>query len=97
MTALEALQRQVAESLALLGDRLRLYHIHSATLESGVLGDGRVLRELGRLRSRGLAVGLTVSGPNQADVVRRALDVEADGNGSLAVRVGAKIAAVPLP
>ena len=75
----EALQRQVAESRALLRDRLRLYHIHSATLESGVLGDGAVLRELGRLRSQGLAIGLTVSGPTQADVVRRALDVEVDG------------------
>jgi aryl-alcohol dehydrogenase-like predicted oxidoreductase len=75
----EALQRQAAESRALLGDRLRLYQIHSATLESGVLGDERVLRELCRLRSRGLAIGLTVSGPGQADVVRRALDVEIDG------------------
>jgi aryl-alcohol dehydrogenase-like predicted oxidoreductase len=75
----EALQRQVAESRALLGDRLRLYHIHSATLESGVLEDGPVLRELSRLRSQGLAIGLTVSGPNQADVVRRALDVIVDG------------------
>ena len=75
----EALRRQVAESRALLGDRLRLYNIHSATLESGVFGDGAVLRELSRLRSQGLAIGLTVSGPRQADVVRRALDVAVDG------------------
>jgi aryl-alcohol dehydrogenase-like predicted oxidoreductase len=74
-----ALQRQVAESRAFLGDRLRLYQIHSATLQSGVLGDHPVLGELGRLRSQGLAIGLTVSGPKQADVVRRALDVEVDG------------------
>jgi aryl-alcohol dehydrogenase-like predicted oxidoreductase len=38
-----------------------------------------VLRELGRLRDGGLAVGLTVSGPRQADVIRRALAVELDG------------------
>jgi aryl-alcohol dehydrogenase-like predicted oxidoreductase len=75
----EALQRQVAESRALLGDRLRLYQIHSATLESGVLRDVPVLRELGRLRSQGLAIGLTVSGPRQSDVIRCALDVNVDG------------------
>src|SRR5713101_2098644 len=34
--SVETLRRQVVESRALLGDRLRLYQIHSATLESGV-------------------------------------------------------------
>jgi aryl-alcohol dehydrogenase-like predicted oxidoreductase len=77
--SLEALQRQVAESQALLGDRLRLYQIHSATCESGVLDDRRVLAELARLRADGLHIGLTVSGPKQADVIRRAMDVESDG------------------
>jgi len=73
------LRRQIAESRALLGDRLHLYQIHSATLESGVLDDVHVLGELGRLRSDGLAIGLTVSGPQQGDVIRRALDVHIDG------------------
>ena len=31
------------------------------------------------LGSTGLAIGLTVTGPNQADVIRRALDVSVDG------------------
>src|SRR5262245_57741481 len=35
--SLAMLERQAAESRALLGDYLRLYQIHSATLESGVL------------------------------------------------------------
>ena len=56
------LERQTGESRRLLGSHLRLYQIHSATLESGVLDDDRVLGELGRLRSEGLAIGLTVSG-----------------------------------
>jgi aryl-alcohol dehydrogenase-like predicted oxidoreductase len=73
--SVEILRRQIVESRTLLGDRLRLYQIHSATIESGVLDDGRVLDELGRLQSEGLAIGLTVTGPGQAEVIRRALDV----------------------
>ena len=75
----EALRRQIAESRAILGPRLRLYQIHSATLESGVLDDRQVLGELARLSSDGLAIGLTVSGPRQGDTIFRALDVAIDG------------------
>ncbi len=73
------LRRQAAESRGLLGDRLRLYQIHSATLESGVLDDAEVLAELSSLAGAGLAVGLSVSGPRQSDVIRRALEVRVDG------------------
>jgi aryl-alcohol dehydrogenase-like predicted oxidoreductase len=77
--SVDTLLRQIAESRGLLGGHLRLYQIHSATLESGVLDDVAVLRELARLRSEGLAIGLTVSGPGQADVIGRALDLNVDG------------------
>ena len=77
--SIDTLHRQVAESRALLGDRLQLYQIHSATLESKVLENADVLNELERLRSTGLVIGLTVTGPNQADVIRRALRVSIDG------------------
>jgi aryl-alcohol dehydrogenase-like predicted oxidoreductase len=69
------LHRQVAESRALLGPHLRLYQIHSATLESGVLEDSEVLEELRRLREQGLAIGFSVTGPRQAETTRRALEV----------------------
>jgi aryl-alcohol dehydrogenase-like predicted oxidoreductase len=72
--SLANLRRQVGESRTLLGDRLRLYQIHSATLESGVLDDANVVGELAALRETGLAIGLTVSGPRQADVVRNVLE-----------------------
>ena len=71
--SIETLRRQIVESRSLLGDDLRVYQIHSATLESGVLDDAVVLRELLQLQSNGLVIGLSVSGPNQADVIRRAL------------------------
>jgi len=77
--SLPALRRQLAESRAILGEYLDLYQIHSATLESGVLENREVLAELTTLRASGLAIGLSVSGPRQADVIRRALEVEVDG------------------
>jgi aryl-alcohol dehydrogenase-like predicted oxidoreductase len=77
--SVETLRRQIIESRALIGDRLQLYQIHSATLESKVLENVDVMRELLRLRTSGLVIGLTVTGPNQADVIRRALGVTIDG------------------
>ena len=79
--SVEMLNRQIGESRELLGSRLQLYQIHSATLESGVLDDRRVLTELAQLRAGGLAIGLSVSGPEQGAVIRRALDVQVDGVG----------------
>ena len=77
--SLAALRRQITESRALLGDFLDLYQIHSATLESRVLEDREVLAELNHLRATGLVIGLSVSGPRQAEVIRRALTIEVDG------------------
>jgi aryl-alcohol dehydrogenase-like predicted oxidoreductase len=74
-----AFQRQLAESLAILGDRLKLYQIHSATLESGVLEDDELLAELAALPERGIAAGLSVSGPRQGEVIRTALEISIGG------------------
>jgi aryl-alcohol dehydrogenase-like predicted oxidoreductase len=71
--SLAALRRQVAESRAILGAHLDLLQIHSATLQSGVLDDAAVLDELRHLRAGGLRVGVTVSGPAQAETIRRAV------------------------
>jgi aryl-alcohol dehydrogenase-like predicted oxidoreductase len=77
--SLDTLRRQIAETRSHLGANLDLYQIHSASLESGVLDDLSVIGELARLRSEGLRIGLTATGPRQADVIRRALEAEADG------------------
>ncbi|MFL5540957.1 MAG: aldo/keto reductase [Longimicrobiaceae bacterium] len=73
------LARQSAESLALLGSHLRLYQIHSATLETGVLENAGVIAGLARLKADGLRIGLSLTGPRQADTLRRAMQVSADG------------------
>ena len=77
--SLATFERQWEESFELLGDRLSLYQIHSATLDSGVLEDAAVLRALAGLRDRGVIAGLSVSGPAQGDTIRRALEVRVDG------------------
>jgi aryl-alcohol dehydrogenase-like predicted oxidoreductase len=77
--SLEVLRRQWAESQANLGPFLRLYQIHSATLESGVLDNATVLAELARLKAGGVLIGLSVSGPRQPEVIRRAVAARVDG------------------
>jgi aryl-alcohol dehydrogenase-like predicted oxidoreductase len=77
--SVENLKKQAAESRTLLGPHLDLYQIHSATLESGVLDYADVLRELARLKQSGWGIGLSVSGPRQAEVLKRALDVQVAG------------------
>ena len=69
------LRRQLEETRALLGDRLALYQIHSATPDSGVLDDGAVLEELQALRATGVAIGVTASGPSQPETVDRAVEL----------------------
>lgn len=77
--SLATLDRQWPETLAALGRAPDLYLIHSATLETGVLDDERVLARLADLGTQGVRVGLSTSGPRQADTLRRALAVRVNG------------------
>jgi aryl-alcohol dehydrogenase-like predicted oxidoreductase len=71
----DTLRRQLEETRERLGDWLALYQVHSATPESGVLEDDRVLAELAALRSSGVAIGVTVSGTSQSSTLERVLDL----------------------
>jgi aryl-alcohol dehydrogenase-like predicted oxidoreductase len=70
--SVETLRRQLAETRELLGPYLRLYQIHSATVSAGVLDDPEVRGELESLRSDGVAVGISVTGTEQAATIERA-------------------------
>jgi aryl-alcohol dehydrogenase-like predicted oxidoreductase len=78
--SLATLERQWPESRALLNGYLKLYQIHSATKDSGVLVNQDVLQKLAQLKSEGIYVGLTLSGPNQGETLRRAIEITVDGS-----------------
>lgn len=71
--SLARFREQLAQSRALLGDRLALYQIHSATADSGALEDAALLAALVDARRSGAcrALGLTLTGSD----ARRALDL----------------------
>ncbi|WP_262413938.1 aldo/keto reductase [Actinacidiphila acidipaludis] len=71
--------RQIAETRALLGDRLDIYQIHSLTPDSPALTDTVLHGRLAALAAEGVTVGVSVSGPGQPEAIRAALAVEVDG------------------
>jgi aryl-alcohol dehydrogenase-like predicted oxidoreductase len=70
---------QWAETLALLGDRVGLYQVHSLTVDSPLFADEPLLEALAELSANGVAVGFSTSGPAQADAIERAFALEVAG------------------
>jgi len=62
-----------------LGVYLKLYQIHSATIESGVLENIKVLAELARLKTEGISIGLSVSGSRQKEIIELVIKLKVDG------------------
>lgn len=77
--SLAVLKRQWRESHSYLHPYLDIYQIHSATLDSGVLENQEVLNELARLKGEGLKIGLSLSGPQQAETLRKAMRIQFEG------------------
>lgn len=76
---LAAYETQLGETRAELGRVPDVYQVHSLTPDSPALDDRALHHALAALRDGGTTVGFSTSGPHQADVVRRALDLEVDG------------------
>lgn len=72
----EVLDRQWPISRELLGERLKLYHIHSATPDSGVLDNEQVLSRLWELKENGIVVGLSLSGEQQKETLEKAFTIK---------------------
>ena len=59
---------------------LKVYQIHSTTIATGVLENQAVLEQLSSLKKEHhLTIGLTTTGENQVEVLKRALDVHIEG------------------
>lgn len=74
--SLAVLKRQWDETQDQLAGYLDLYQIHSATLESGVLDDKSVHAQLMEHKSTGIKIGLSLSGPQQAETLEKAMEIE---------------------
>ncbi|MCJ1707690.1 aldo/keto reductase [Microbacterium sp. VKM Ac-2923] len=68
--------RQWPETRAALRSAPDFFLIHSVTPDSAVLSDEAVLERMRGLRVDGVRVGLSTSGPRQADVVRAAMHLD---------------------
>ena len=73
--SLAMLDRQWPETLAALGGVPDLYLIHSLTPDSPALGDAALLDRLRALATTGVRIGISTSGPRQADALDSARDL----------------------
>lgn len=73
--SLENFMKQVEETKSHIGPFVNLYQVHSATFDSGVLTNTHLHEALHRICrvENGWSIGLSVSGPNQGDVIRESL------------------------
>jgi aryl-alcohol dehydrogenase-like predicted oxidoreductase len=72
--------KQLQETQELLGEYLDLYQIHSATFDSGILSDSVAHKALSDCRkNHGWAIGLSLSSPNQDEVLKEAMKIQVDG------------------
>lgn len=69
---------QIDQTVECIGDYVKLYQVHSATFESGILTDKRVHEALNECKkSKGWSIGLSVSGPKQNAILREAMQIQA--------------------
>ena len=73
--SLARFRTQLAETRALLGDRVALYQVHSLTADSPLFDDPALLDALAELAATGVRLGFSTSGPAQPDAIRRAMDL----------------------
>lgn len=75
---LAMLDRQWPETLSALGGPPDFYLIHSVTPDSPALADRALIERIGEIRDAGVRVGISTSGPHQAEVIDRARSEHGD-------------------
>ncbi len=73
------LNRQWRLSSKKLEPALKLYQVHSATFESGILNNTEVLDKLGAIQDTGMLIGLSLSGEQQSEVLKQAMKISVEG------------------
>ncbi len=77
--SIDVLTRQWGETQANIGSYLSVYQVHSATQSSGILENDAVIEELFRLKREGTLIGLSLSGTEQGETLRLAMEVKDNG------------------
>ncbi|WP_370948950.1 aldo/keto reductase [Amycolatopsis sp. cg5] len=77
--SLARFRAQWTESRERLGDVLALYQVHSLTADSPLFDDQALVEAMAALADEGVRVGFSTSGPAQADTIRRAFELTAQG------------------
>lgn len=73
--SLSFLKKQWVETRLNLGKNIDLYQIHSVTSESNVLNDRDVLNELHNIKNSGIQIGISTSGPDQEETIKKLLEI----------------------
>ncbi len=73
------LNRQWRLSHKKLAPSLKLYQVHSATFESGILDNSQVLDRLAEIQDTGILIGLSLSGAQQSEVLKKAMKISVEG------------------
>ncbi|WP_103072223.1 aldo/keto reductase [Aquimarina sediminis] len=78
--SLTKLNEQWLQSQKLL-PYLKIYQVHSATFDSGILENEEILKRLYELKSKhNLIMGITTTGDNQIEVIKKTLNIVIEGN-----------------
>ncbi|GAA1025221.1 MULTISPECIES: aldo/keto reductase [Amycolatopsis] len=72
-------REQWAQTREFLAGHVDLYQVHSLTVDSPLFTDPALIDALAGLSGSGVEVGFSTSGPAQAEVVRRAFELESGG------------------
>lgn len=77
--SISVLNRQWKETQETLNQYPDIYHIHSASLESGVLQNKEVIDRLWELKNEGIIIGLSLSGAKQLDTLEQSMEIKIQG------------------